>query len=225
MSSIILYHGSSAIVTKPSYGKGKIYNDYGQGFYCTEHLDLAREWACTEGVDGYVNRYEFNTNRLSILNLSSGEYSILHWLALLMNYRKLRLSTPVMVRGAAWLKEQFLIDLNGYDVIIGYRADDSYFSFARAFVNNEISLKQLSYAMKLGKLGEQFVLKSPDAFEKIRFLSCETVDCTLYYTRRKARDEKARSDFIAELGREDLDGLYMRDIIREEVTADDPRIQ
>lgn len=57
------------------------------------------------------------------------------------------------------MKDNFLIDITGYDVIIGYRADDSYFSFARAFINNEISLTQLSYAMKLGKLGEQIVLK------------------------------------------------------------------
>ena len=51
-----------------------------------------------------------------------------------------------------------------------------YFSFARAFINNEISLAQLSYAMRLGKLGEQFVLKSPVAFERIRFVSYEIAD-------------------------------------------------
>ena len=74
-----------------------------------------------------------------------------------------------------------MLDLSGYDVIIGYRADDSYFSFARAFIGNEISLNQLSYAMRLGKLGEQIVLKSPAAFDAIRFISCEGVDNTEYY--------------------------------------------
>ena len=43
---------------------------------------------------------------------------------------------------------------------IGYRADDSYFSFASDFINGAISYRQLCNAMCLGKLGQQFVLKS-----------------------------------------------------------------
>ena len=225
MSKLILYHGSSEIIEAPVFGKGKSYNDYGRGFYCTEHLELAKEWACTENTDGYANKYEISTDGLSVLDLSSDEYTILHWLALLMKYRKLRVSTPVMKRGMDWLEEHFLIDLEPYDVVIGYRADDSYFSFARAFVNNEISLAQLSYAMRLGKLGEQFVLKSPATFEKIQFVSYEVADNTKYYAKRKARDDEARAAFRAELEKDDLDGLYMRDIIREEVKADDPRLR
>ena len=225
MSKLVLYHGSPEIIEKPIYGKGKAYNDYGKGFYCTENLELAKEWACTEGVDGYANQYEIETDNLRILNLSADKYTILHWLALLMTYRKLRLSTPVMTRGAEWLKEQFLVDIDDYDAIIGYRADDSYFSFARAFVNNEISLGQLSHAMRLGKLGEQFVLKSPKAFESTKFVSYKSADNTVYYARRKVRDDEARAGFFAELEKEDIDGLYMRDIIREEVKADDPRLR
>lgn len=55
MDKIIIYHGSSEIVKQPVYGKGKPYNDYGIGFYCTEHLELAKEWACTKNIDGFVN--------------------------------------------------------------------------------------------------------------------------------------------------------------------------
>ena len=225
MSRLILYHGSSEIIEKPIFGKGKAYNDYGRGFYCTENFELAKEWACTEGIDGYANQYEIETDGLKILNLSSIEYTVLHWLALLMTYRKLRLSTPVMKRGAEWLKEHFLVNIEDYDVIIGYRADDSYFSFARAFVSNEISLGQLSHAMKLGKLGEQFVLKSREAFEAIQFVSYVASDNTIYYARRKARDDAARAAFFAELERDDMDGIYIRDLIRGEVKADDPRLR
>lgn len=225
MSKLVLYHGSPEIIEKPIFGKGKTYNDYGRGFYCTTNLELAKEWACTKGIDGYANQYEIETDYLKILNLSSDEYTILHWLAMLMTYRKLRLSTPIMKRGAEWLKEHFFVPIDEYDAIIGYHADDSYFSFARAFVGNEISLGQLSHAMKLGKLGEQFVLKSQKAFEAIRFISYQTSDNTIYYARRKARDDAARSAFFKELEIDDVNGIYMRDIIREEVMADDPRLR
>lgn len=217
---MILYHGSAEIVEKPVWGKGKIYNDYGRGFYCTEHLELAREWACTDDKDGYVNQYELTMKNLKILNLSEEKYTILHWLTLLVIHRKIRLTTPLMKRSVEWLQQNFFIDVNEYDVIIGYRADDSYFSFARAFLNNEISLEQLSYAMKLGKLGEQVVIKSVRGFEALRYLSYETVDGSIYSVRRKMRDDKARADYFAELEKQDLNGLYVREIISKEMKPD-----
>lgn len=225
MGKIILYHGSNEKIEKPLLGKGKVYNDYGQGFYCTEHIELAKEWSCNEGVGGFLNKYELDTTDLRILNLSSEEYTILHWLALLMENRRFRMATPVMRRGAEWLKEHFLVDVSKYDLIVGYRADDSYFSFARAFISNEISLSQLNYAMRLGKLGEQYVLKTEKAFHQIEFKSAELADNTIYYARRKMRDDEARNAFFAELEKEDVNGIYMRDIIREEMKSDDVRLQ
>lgn len=221
MNILTLYHGSSEIIERPVFGKGKIYNDYGRGFYCTEHVELAKEWACTEGVDGYVNKYELDMTDLNVLNLADDEYNILHWLALLVTYRKLRISTPLMKKSKEWLEEKFSIDVSQYDVIVGYRADDSYFSFARAFLNNEISLKQLNYAMSLGELGEQVVLKSSNAFGRMKFVSCKTVDSGIYYVKRKSRDEQARKQYYMELENEDLNGLYIRDIMRKGVNADD----
>jgi hypothetical protein len=38
---ITLFHGSDHIIEKPVFGEGKSYNDYGRGFYCTEHVELA----------------------------------------------------------------------------------------------------------------------------------------------------------------------------------------
>ncbi len=225
MGTIKLYHGSSNIIKEPIYGQGKSYNDYGRGFYCTEHMELAKEWACTECSNGYANEYQIDLEGLHILDLSSKRYNILHWLALLVEYRGVHLSNPVMKRGVEWLKAHYLIDLNKYDIVIGYRADDSYFSFARAFLNNQISYKQLSYAMSLGKLGEQIVLKSKKAFDAIEFLSFEMAENSEYYLKRKVRDEQARKDFMKMLEEEDMDGLFMRDIIRKEVMPNDAQLR
>lgn len=211
---MILYHGSTQIIEKPMYEKGKIYNDYGRGFYCTEQKELAGEWACGQYKDGYINQYELKEAQLRLLDLLSGKYTVLHWLALLMEHRRVRISTPMMKLGVQWLKDNFLISLEPYDIVKGYRADDSYFSFARAFVNNEISLEQLSYAMRLGKLGEQIVLKSERAFEYIYFVSYQVVDSAAYFPKRKERDETARAEFRTLLEQETGDGVFIRDLIR-----------
>ncbi len=225
MDKLILYHGSPEIIENPVFDKGKAYNDYGRGFYCTEHIELAKEWACTEGVDGYANRYEFDTTDLTVLNLTDEKYTILNWLALLMLNRKGRLSAPIEKRGREYLIQNFLPEYENYDVIRGYRADDSYFAYARSFVQNRISLRQLGLAMRLGKLGEQVVLKSKKAFDMIKFLDYSTADNKIYYYKRKARDDEARAAFQRELENEDLDGIFMRDIMREEMKNDDPRLR
>ena len=225
METWMLYHGSSKIVDCPEFGKGKKYNDYGKGFYCTESIELAKEWACHENIDGYVSKYAINAQDLTILNLSDGMYSTLNWLAILMQNRIGTMNAPVERRGREYLIEHFLPNYDEYDLIVGYRADDSYFSFARAFVANTISLKQLSYAMKLGKLGEQVVLKSEKAFDAIEFLGYEIADNTIYYPKRKRRDEKARAAYRRKLEEDDWNGIYMRDIIKEEMMADDDRLR
>ena len=217
MSKLILYHGSPSILKQPIYGYGKTYNDYGQGFYCTQHLELAKEWACSEGLDGFANKYEIETDNLNILNLSSNKYNILNWLAILLENRQLRLSSPIEKRSRDYLLKNFLIEYKQYDCIIGYRADDSYFSFARSFISNTISLKQLSYAMKLGELGEQFVLKSEKAFKNLNFIDYTIADNSIYYNKRKLRDTQVRQAFFKQLEEDDKNGIYIRDIINQEV--------
>lgn len=63
-----LWHGSQKIIETPQLGLGKVHNDYGQGFYCTESLDLAREWACSRDADGFANRYELDMADLKVLD-------------------------------------------------------------------------------------------------------------------------------------------------------------
>lgn len=225
MSGLDIYHGSSRVIQRPVFGAGKAYNDYGKGFYCTEHLDLAKEWGCSEGSDGFANHYILETEGLKILDLSSEEYTILNWLAILMENRIGRLSTPIEKRGRAYLLENFLPDYKSYDVIRGYRADDSYFSFARAFVQNTISLAQLGYAMKLGKLGEQIVLISEKAFNSLCFVAYTVADHTIYYTKKRNRDQEARRAYMMQLEKEEPEGIFIRDIMREAMKTDDQRLR
>lgn len=220
---IDLYHGSSEIVKVPVYGQGRRHNDYGLGFYCTQNEDLAREWASSSIGDGYSNHYTLDTEHLSVLDLNSGEYTILNWIAVLISHRLFRPSAPVAGRAMRYLEENYAVNVNAFDIIKGYRADDAYYDFADAFLNNAITVEQLAAAMRLGKLGEQIVLKSQAAFDRIKFVDFTAVDSSIYYPARKARTLTAEKDF-RRICEADADGLYMIDIIREKVTNDDPRL-
>lgn len=223
---LTLYHGSSGIIEKPTFGAGKPHNDYGLGFYCTESIELAKEWACSAEQDGYANQYEFDAEGLSLLSLTGGEYTILHWLAILLDNRKFRTGATVASSAKQYLLDNFLTDYRKYDVIRGYRADDSYFSFATAFLNNTISLSKLEKAMQLGKLGEQVVAVSNEAFERFSFLQAEFAQKDIYYPKKLARDTAEREAFFKErtVGSA-LEETYMIDILREGWKADDKRLQ
>ena len=197
MAKLIIYHGSKDIIEKPYYHGGKAENDYGFGFYCTESLELAKEWSCSNNENnGFANKYSIDLSGLKILDLTDKRYSILNWIAILLKFRTFDLINDISIQAKEYLIKNFYIDVNKYDIVIGYRADDSYFSFARDFVNNTIPVRKLSQAMELGQLGKQVVIVSELAFSKLHFEGFETADRLEYFTKRTARDEKAREDYF-----------------------------
>lgn len=222
-----LFHGSSSIIEIPAFGKGNAKNDYGLGFYCTENIELAKEWACKTPDDGFANRYSIDLSELDILNLASGDWHILNWMAILLENRSFEISNPVAKDAKDYIIQTFMPDYKDKDIIIGYRADDSYFSFAKAFLNGGIPLKALAEALKLGKLGEQICVKSRKAFDRIQFVDAEMADGQQYYIRRTVRDTKAREDYLKLLGLSvrDKDSIYILDILRQEWKNDDERLR
>ncbi|SEK80671.1 Protein of unknown function [Pseudobutyrivibrio ruminis] len=215
MNKITLYHGSDKIISEPKCNLGKKYNDYGQGLYCTKHIELAKEWAVDEGRDGFVNIYEIDLAGMKILDLNSDSYSILHWLTVLLEHRNISVNTPVAIDGLEYLKEHYHVALDDYDVIIGYRSDDSYFSFARAFISNSISVSQLQNAMYLGELGIQYFIKSEKAFSKLKFIEAIPVDSAEYYSNKVLRDSNARKNYKRITESVDKNGTFLLDLMRK----------
>ena len=224
--SKIIYHGSQNIIENPQYGVGKLHNDYGLGFYCTENIDLAKEWSVDYKRDGYVNYYCLDDSQLNTLYLNSSEYCILHWLAVLLKNRKFDVNTVLAKAAKEYIMSNFLLDTSEYDLIIGYRADDSYFSFADDFIKGVISYRQLNNAMHLGKLGQQFVLKSQKAFDRIRFTGYEEADHHEWYVKKMTRDRMARREYFdVERNRRQRGDLFITHILDEEMKADDARLR
>ncbi len=221
-----IYHGSQKIIEVPQFGVGNPNNDYGMGFYCTEEIELAKEWACSAEMDGFANEYVLDLSELSVLHLTGGEYHILNWLSVLLENRRFRIGGEIARQAKEYIENQFSVNYKNYDIIIGYRADDSYFSFASAFLNNTISISQLEKAMFLGKLGEQVVIMSERAFERLSFVKYFPATKERYYPQKLLRDTSAREAFQKEKQRSSiLTEKYILDIMREEWKNDDKRLQ
>ncbi|MDD7388797.1 MAG: DUF3990 domain-containing protein [Lachnospiraceae bacterium] len=220
---ITVYHGSDKVVEQPVFGGGRRNNDFGYGFYCTASEEIAKEWAVSSLRDGFANRYTLDTEYLRVLNLNSPDYTILNWIAVLVEHRLFSVKTPVAGRAKRYLIDHFGVNVNAFDLITGYRADDSYFDYAESFLNNGISVEQLARAMRLGKLGEQIVIKSKFAFSRLKYEGFDIAEKDRYYVLRKARDDEANQLYWRIL-EEESDGLYIQDIMRGGIENDDPRI-
>ena len=221
-----LYHGSKDIIKTPKFGFGRRNNDYGLGFYCTESEELAKEWAVAKDHDGWANRYKINEKDLTILNLNDSQYCILHWLAVLLENRQFETEYGLPSEAKDYLTKHFSAPYKSADVVIGYRADDSYFSFAQDFISGAISYTQLTAAMRLGKLGNQYVLKSKAAFAALSHVSAVPAMRTDWLARKENRDRLARAEYLNELRRKRIPGdLRIDRIIDEEIKPDDKRLR
>ena len=195
-----LYHGSEFIIHKPEFLKGNIHNDYGIGFYCTTNNKLAKEWAAKRSGKGYVNKYILRDDRLRILDLTKPPFhDVLHWVSLLMHNRELSSSLKNNYpRELKYLEDKYLLNVNDYDIVIGYRADDSYFHFPEAFVRSEITLESLNSIFRAGDLGKQYVLISERAFKLIKCIDYQEVTEQSHedYYRRKEDADKIFTDLL-----------------------------
>lgn len=221
----ILYHGSEFRIERPFFGGGKAANDYGLGFYCTEEELLAKEWAVTDRHDGFANRYELKMRGLKVLDLTARGMTVLHWLAILLENRVFDMRGDVLAAAHAYLRVNFAVDDAEADVMIGYRADDNYFSFARAFLNGSLSYERLCRVIRLGDLGLQVVVKSRRAFERLKFLDAVPVSREEFLSCRRRREDAARAAYVEIVSQPfDPSALYMTNIIQQGVKPDDPRL-
>ena len=108
---ITLFHGSEKVIEVPSFGEGKRNNDFGLGFYCTETEKLAKEWAVSSLRDGFCNRYTLDTEYMKILNLNSPDYTILNWIAVLVEHRLFSIKTPIARRAKKYHQSDICEDM------------------------------------------------------------------------------------------------------------------
>lgn len=195
MDKIVLYHGSQNKKITPQFGLGNGKHDYGKGFYLTESLDLAKEWAVyrPEESNGWVHKYELETEDLKILDFQ--EKDVLAWLAELMKHRDAADSKRYRILSKKFI-EKYGIDTDGYDVIKGWRANASYFYIAKAFVRDEVDVDILVELLSLGGLGVQYCIKTEKAYKNLTEISSDlqSVCFTQFNKKYNERDITAREN-------------------------------
>ena len=193
MGTITLYHGSPNKLVVPKYGGGEDRHDYGRGFYLTESIELAREWAVCrpDGSNGWVHRFELETSGLTILDFQ--QLDVFSWLAELMKHRDAADSRRYRMLAGKFI-DKYGIDTAGYDVIRGWRADASYFYIAREFVRDNIDVDILEELLSLGGLGIQYCIKSKVAYDSLkeRHDGLYLVDYSEFNEKYNQRDAEAR---------------------------------
>ncbi len=195
--NMILYHGSPNKIVVPQFGLGEDRHDYGKGFYLTEDLELAKEWAVCrpETESGFVHTFDLNANELNIFDFE--KESILCWLGELMKHRNADDSKRYRMLSEKFIKK-FGKDTSRADVIKGWRANASYFYIAKAFVRDDVDMDILEELMQLGGLGIQWCLKSKKAFANIKEISDPiAIDYHEFNARYNERDAAARSKMKA----------------------------
>lgn len=175
-----IYHGSKFIIDKIQTKGSSLNNDYGPAFYLTLEEKAAKEWACKNNTVGYVNEYYLRQDqfdKMKILDLTDKDkYSVLNWIAILMHFRKLNNDFVIRNKEALDWLNKYYIDVDAYDVVIGFRADDSYFRFPREFINGNLAFEDLEEVYKFGNLGTQYVFISEKSIKSLNFLSAYEVD-------------------------------------------------
>ncbi len=194
MSKIALYHGTPNKVVVPKFGGGDDKHDYGRGFYLTENMDLAKEWAVCRPNEqnGWIHKYELDCDGLRILDFQ--EKNVLTWLAELMKHRDAADSKRYRMLAEKFI-EKYGVDTEGYDVIKGWRANASYFYIAKEFVRDNIDMDILEDLLSLGGLGIQYCLKSELAYSRLHEVNealCE-VNYSEFNDRYNQRDITARN--------------------------------
>lgn len=193
MKNIILYHGSPNKIVQPVYGLGDEKHDYGKGFYLTESMNLAKEWAvCRPNeMNGWVHAFKLDITGLQILDFK--QYHVLNWLAELMKHRDASDSKRYRMLASKFIAK-YGIDTSHYDVIKGWRANASYFYIAKEFVRDNIDVDILEELLSLGGLGIQYCIKSKLAYTRLQEMpeNLLVVEYSEFNTRYNQRDVMAR---------------------------------
>lgn len=157
---MIVYHGSTEIVSNPLVSVGRANLDFGQGFYVTTMKGQAVSWALRPmngSMDKYLNTYEFKIDaigrKFKILSFDSYNRK---WLDFVVGNR----------RGESLWKP--------YGIVMGGVANDRVFNTVELYANGLINADEALQRLKKHKPNNQIcILKQEIIDNYLKFLKSE----------------------------------------------------
>lgn len=157
---VTLYHGSKSGIKGAIAPISREHCDFGKGFYMGTDITQPLTLICNY-PSAKIYTLSVNLSGLKILDVGLG----LDW-ALLVAYNRGKMEVVKNTK----IYDRFVDLGKGYDLIIGYIADDRMFIVLDRFFNGEITDYALIYSLSALKLGKQYVALTENACKKINIL-------------------------------------------------------
>lgn len=141
---ITLYHASNLKVECPDLNHSKRAMDFGRGFYLTPNMAMARKYRKSSCLNVYTFKSEENL-KIKHFNKYDDE-----WLDFILANRN-------------------NLNVDSYDIVVGFIADDTVFEAIRSYTHNLITRKRLFE-----------LLEFKPAYTQYCFLTEESLHCLEY---------------------------------------------
>lgn len=162
-NKLILYHGSKKGITGDVAPISREECDFGRGFYMGTSTLQPLTLICNEDKPKFY-AVELDLTGLKVLTVNVG----MDWAMLIAYHRKEMESA----QGTA-VYEKYAHMADGYDVIIGYIANDRMYTELFRFFNKTLTDVALIHCLSALDLGKQYVAISEKACRQIRILKEE----------------------------------------------------
>ena len=164
-NKLVLYHGSKKGIVGDIAPISRSECDFGKGFYMGTNTLQPLTLVCNEDKPKFYT-VELDMTGLKVLTVEIG----MDWAMLIAYYRKEMESakgTPIY--------EKYAHMADGYDVIIGYIANDRMYTELSRFFNKTLTDVALINCLSALDLGKQYVAISEKACKQIKILKEESL--------------------------------------------------
>ena len=164
-NKLILYHGSKNGIVGDIAPISRSECDFGQGFYMGTSTLQPLTLVCAEEKPKFYT-VELDLSGLKVLNVEIG----LEWALLIAYYRK-EMETAIGTE----IYEKYANFANGYDIIVGYIANDRMYTELSRFFNKTLTDTALVHCLSALDLGKQYVAITEKACKQIKVLKEENL--------------------------------------------------
>ncbi len=158
----------------------------------------------------------------NILDLTSKDYHILNWLALVLKNKHVDERNKSITKLKEYIIDEFSPDLKKVDIICAQRADNSYFTVIRRFLSSDISLHKFSELVYKNNLCIQLVFISEKSISALDFKYAQNVDFNSYYRKIVDKDLELQNRLNT---KDDNDYIFINDIYSDRWRNNDERLQ